>query len=51
MGAGLRARSKALELPPAPTAASAAHRGAIPGVIGQKSAEGIVGDAPGTAPH
>ncbi len=46
MGAGLRPRPKGLDWPPDPTAAPAARLGATPGVIGQKSAEGIVGILP-----
>ncbi len=42
MGAGLRPRSKGLEWPPDPKA-PAARLGATPGVIEQKSADGIVG--------
>jgi hypothetical protein len=42
-GAGLRPRSKGLDKPPDPTAARAARPGAIRDVIGQKSAEAIVG--------
>ena len=42
-GAGLRPRSKGLDKPPDPTAALAARPGAIRDVIGQKSAEAIVG--------
>lgn len=42
-GAGLRPRPKGLEKPPDPTAAPAARCGAIRDVIGQKSAEAIVG--------
>jgi len=41
-GAGLRPRLKGLEQPPDPTADLAAFAGAIPQVIGQKSAEAIV---------
>ena len=44
-GAGLRPRLKDLDKPPDPTAALAARPGAIPDVIGQKSAEAIVGVA------
>ena len=42
MGAGLRPRPKDLEWPPDPKAKRAAPLGAIPEVIGQKSAEAIV---------
>jgi hypothetical protein len=42
-GAGLRPRPKGLEEPPDPTVAPAARPGAIRDVIGQKSAEAIVG--------
>jgi len=45
MGAGLRPRPKGLDWPPDPKAPSA-RRGATPGVIEQKSAEGIVGILP-----
>jgi hypothetical protein len=44
MGAGLRPRSKGLEAPPDPTAASTARPGVISGVFRQKSAEAILGD-------
>ncbi len=43
MGAGLRPSSKGLDEPPDPTAAWTARAGAIRDVIGQKSAEAIVG--------
>ena len=46
MKAGLRPRSKGLDWPPDPKAAPAARLGATPGVIEQKSAEGIVGILP-----
>jgi hypothetical protein len=42
-GTGLRPRPKGLDKPPDPTAAPAARAGAIRDVIGQKSAEAIVG--------
>ena len=42
-GAGLRPRLKDLDKPPDPTAALAARPGVIRDVIGQKSAEAIVG--------
>jgi hypothetical protein len=42
MGAGLRPRPKDLDWPPDPKAERAAPLGAIPEVIGQKSAEAIV---------
>jgi hypothetical protein len=42
-GAGLRPSPKGLDEPPDPTAALAARPGAIRDVIGQKSAEAIVG--------
>ena len=42
MGAGLRPRSKGLDRPPDPKA-PAARLGVTPGVIEQKSADGIVG--------
>jgi len=45
MGAGLRASAKALELPPDPTATRAARLAVTPGVMGQKSADGIVVDS------
>ena len=49
--AGLRPRSKGLAKPPDPTATQAAHppevsKGATPGVMGQKSADGIVAQRP-----
>jgi hypothetical protein len=43
-GAGLRPRLKGLELPPDPTAVPTAPGGAIPWVIGQKSAEAVVAE-------
>jgi len=43
MGAGLRPRPKGLDWPPDLKAERAAPLGAIPKVIGQKSAEAIVG--------
>ena len=46
MGAGLRARAKALESPPDPTATWAARLAATSGVMGQKSADGIVAKRP-----
>ena len=46
MGAGLRPRPKGLDWPPDPKAPPAARLGATSGVIGQKSAEGIVGILP-----
>jgi len=42
-GAGLRPRPKGLDKPPDPTTVPAARSGVIRGVIGQKSAEAIVG--------
>jgi hypothetical protein len=42
-GAGLRPSPKGLDKPPDPTAAPAARTGVIRDVIGQKSAEAIVG--------
>ncbi len=45
MGAGLRPRPKGLDRPPDPKA-PAARLGATPGVIEQKSADGIVGILP-----
>ena len=42
MGAGLRATAKAVELPPDPATTRTARAVATPGVIGQKSAEGVV---------
>ncbi|CBE67151.1 MAG: hypothetical protein F9K13_00695 [Candidatus Methylomirabilis oxygeniifera] len=42
-GAGLRPSPKGLDTPPDPTAARAARTGVIRDVIGQKSAEAIVG--------
>ena len=42
-GAGLRSVPKGVELPPDPTAGSAARLGVTPGVTGQKSAEAILG--------
>jgi len=41
-GAGLRAMAKAVELPPDPTVTRTAHLAATLGVMGQKSADGIV---------
>ena len=46
MGAGLRASAKALESLPDPTATRAARLAATSGVMGQKSAEGIVAQRP-----
>ena len=46
MGAGLRASAKVLELPPDPTETQAARPAVTLGVMGQKSAEAIVGGAP-----
>jgi len=45
-GVGLRACAKALELPPDPTVTRAARLAVTPGVMGQKSAEGIVAKRP-----
>ena len=42
MGAGLRATAKAVELPPDPTVTRTARSAATLGVMGQKSADGIV---------
>lgn len=45
-GAGLRAGAKALESPSDPTVTGAARRVATSGVMGQKSADGIVAKRP-----
>jgi hypothetical protein len=45
-GAGLRPRSKGLATPPGPTATQAARAAVTPGVMGQKSADGIVAQRP-----
>ena len=45
-GAGLRASAKVLESPPDPTATWAARLAATSGVMGQKSADGIVAKRP-----
>jgi hypothetical protein len=45
-GAGLRASAKALELPPDPKVTRAARLAVTSGVMGQKSAEGIVAKCP-----
>ena len=45
-GAGLRASAKALGLPPDPTVTRAARLAVTLGVMGQKSAEGIVAKRP-----
>jgi hypothetical protein len=50
MGAGLRPRPKDLDWPPDPKAGRTAPLGAIPVVIGQKSAEAIVAQHPGQCP-
>jgi len=42
MGAGLRAIAKVVELPPDPVVTRAARSSATLGVMGQKSADGIV---------
>ena len=44
-GAGLRANAKVLESPPDPTVTRAARLAVTSGVMGQKSAEGIVADS------
>jgi hypothetical protein len=46
MGAGLRPSAKALESPPDPTVTRTARLAATPGVMGQKSAKGIVAKRP-----
>lgn len=46
MGAGLRPIAKALETPPDPTASRTARPIVTLGVIGQKSAEGVVAKRP-----
>jgi hypothetical protein len=46
MGAGLRASAKVLESPPDSTVTRAARLAATPGVMGQKSADGIVAKRP-----
>jgi hypothetical protein len=46
MGAGLRASAKALGLPPDPKVTRAARLAVTSGVMGQKSAEGIVAKRP-----
>ena len=45
-GAGLRPRPKGLVTPPDPTVTQAARPVATPGVMGQKSADGIVAQRP-----
>ena len=45
-GAGLRASAKVLETPPDPTVTRAARLAVTPGVMGQKSADGIVTKCP-----
>ena len=45
-GAGLRASAKVLEIPPDPKATRAARLAVTSGVMGQKSAEGIVAKRP-----
>jgi hypothetical protein len=46
MGAGLRATAKAVELPPDPTVTRTARFAATLGVMGQKSADGVVAQRP-----
>jgi len=46
MKAGQRASAKVLESPPDPTATRAARLAVTPGVMGQKSADGIVAKRP-----
>ncbi len=46
MGAGLRATAKAVELPPDPTVTRTARLAATLGVMGQKSADGVVAKRP-----
>lgn len=46
MGAGLRASAKVLETPPDPSVTRAARLAATSGVMGQKSADGIVAKRP-----
>ena len=46
MGAGLRAGTKVLEAPLDPTATRTARFAVTPGVMGQKSADGIVAKRP-----
>ena len=46
MGAGLRASTKVLEIPPDPKVTRAARLAVTPGVMGQKSADGIVAKRP-----
>jgi hypothetical protein len=45
-GAGLRTTAKAVDRPPDPTATRTARLAVTPGVMGQKSADGIVAQRP-----